>query len=501
MTYPGTVQLEVKVNGIDITDNVWLQDPGEAMQIVNVLTRQIDTCSFTVGNYGSLTAFKEWDELIVRDVATSTRLFAGFIQTINKKLSKTGNRLDAKVTAGDYAAWLDHVLVKQQFLVSTTDAAMLAYIFNLYAPEFDATTNVAALKTYPRIRFNRMTLRQIIDQLADAAGGNWYIDYNKKLHFFALDETLTPFNLSDAPNLTTTYPYEKMVKNDDGTGVVNRVEVVGGDYLSDDVTLFIAGTGQEPRVILPFKMSGPAAGGALQVWRNDGTLGTPVFTSLTVKVGYIDTLTGANQVLTYFVEKVLEQQAVWPNLANAVKVFGRYNIPLLTRYTDGPSYAYYGRYFDAAIVDASIVDKTTAKQRAQGLMAKAALASVALSCVIRQPGLRSGMTVHAKNTSLGIDDDFFLQRVTGSISQGGYATYTLDFGVYRPDLVDIIIAIARNAKTVPEWRDDEVLNELLQFNESTTHNEQAGAPFATFPPYDWTPTGGQGLTWDFGTWS
>lgn len=500
MPYPNTIHLQVKVNGIDITSNVWLVDPGSELQIESVLTRQIDRCTFFVGNYGALTSFKEWDEVIITDLNTSVRLFAGFILQIDKQPNRRGNRVDAHVTAGDYASLFDHVSVKQQYLTTQTDAFILNDIFTRYLPEIDSTTFVQVQLSYPRIRFNRMTLRQVVDQLADSAGGDWYVDYNKKLHYFSLETDLAPFGLSDTPDMSTTFPYESIDKNDDGTGVINRVEVVGGNYLSDDVTIFVAGTGQDNRVILPFSMSGPSAGGPLQVWRNDGTVLSPVWTPMTVLVGYIDQLSSATDVLTYFQEKVLEQTVAWPNLSNAVKIFGRYNIPLLTRYSDNVSFSFYGRYFDAVITDSSIIDKTTARQRAQGLMANASLGSVALSMKIRQPGLHSGMTIHVTNASLSLSDDFFIQRVVASVAQGGYATFDLNLGIYRPEFLDLLISIARNSKTVPEWRDDEVLEELLQQSETLALAEAATLTPDTNHAYKWGADA-HALKWSFGTWS
>lgn len=505
VVYPFPVRLQVLANGVDITSsvNMGIQD----LQVDNVLTQQVDTCSFYVTNYQLLT-LKEWDEVIITDLNTSLKFFGGFVQRIDKIAVST--RLDAVIHCSDYTCRLDHTYVKTQYTSPVTDAYVLNDVFTRFLPEINATDFVDTLRTYPKLRFNRLTLREVVDQLSTGAGGDWYVDYDKKLHYFLTEADVAPFGLSDTPNNTTLYPYSDLKVNREGTGIINRVEVVGGNYLSDDTTIYVAGTGQDQRISIPFSMSAGTGQTGVLMWRNDGTVGVPIWTPLTVKIGYIQELAGANDVLYYYNEKVIEQQAVWPNLANAVKLFGKLSIPLQTRYSDFVSYTFYNnRYFDAVINDQSITDKVTAQQLAQGLMARASLSATQVSCKILQPGVVSGQTIYLTNVIHSLaNSPFTVQRVVTRVKTGGFIEADLTLGVWRPELTDIIIQLARNAKTPPIWRDDEVLQELLQEPESITFTGETKTLKRTVTPptrdnykWEWLPyTAFTGLTWDSSTW-
>lgn len=497
-SYPRPISdLSVFIDGVDVT--AYIQMDADGLSIAGILSRQIDTCSFLLVNAGAL-SITEWDEVLVFD--GTTKIFAGYIQTLDDDNAGGGLRVDIRVGAADYACYLDHVYVKKEWTGAITDAAILAYFFATYWPYINATNFVTSLKSYPKIRFNRLTLRQVVDQLADAANGDWYIDYERNLHFFFSNVNPAPFGLSSAPDMTATLPFGNMVKNLDGTGVINRVEVVGGNYLSANTTIYIQGTGQDPRVILPFKIHAEDGYTSIRVWRNDGTLGVPVWTPMTVKVGYIELLAAATDVLFYYPDKVLEQQAPWPALANAIKISCRYEVPLRTRYTDDYSVAFYnGIYFDGVIVDESIVDKLTARAVATGRLAEVSYGSTALTCDVYAPGLYAGMYIAIFNPNLNINGIFLIQRVTAKFKTGGYATWSLSLGIYRPDLIDFLIKMARGASPVPPWRDDEVLDELLQRSESmTVMTESTPAPGTHTGNYKWGVDADH-AKWSYARWS
>jgi hypothetical protein len=302
------------------------------------------------------------------------------------------------------------------------------------------------------------------------------------------------------PDLSSEFPYDDMVKNLDGTGVINRVEVVGGLYLSEDTTLYIPGTGQTNIASLPHFIHEANGLSQIQVWRNDGTQASPIWVEMTVTISYQQAISG-NIVLFDYNNRSLTQQNAWPNFTNAIKVFCRYEVPLRARYVNNPSYSFYGRYFDGLIVSADITDKISAQVAAQGLLIKSALGSVALACVVHQPGLRAGMTIRVNNAKLGITDtDFTIQRLSGQFTTGGYVTFSLELGFYRITLVDLFMKTARLAKTPPPWRDNEVLDEIISFDESMAPiSEVSNSVTALGPTYKWgvsSPT----AYWGFGKW-
>jgi hypothetical protein len=469
-----------------------------SLQIKNILTRQVDTCSFEL--LSSIYTPSAWDEVTISIGAT--RLFAGYVQAVKvEPLGIGSSQLVYQVDCADYTALLTKTVVKAEY-ENMTDAAMLAGLFAIYLSEVDATTYVHAVKTHDRRRFNRKSLREILDELSESAGADWYIDYSKKVHYFLTEESFAPFNLVDvgSANYSTTYPHQKLVLDTNGTGVVNRVEVVGGNYRSEDQTIYLAGTGQDARVILPFKAHAPTGQTSIQVWRNDGTLLSPSWTSLTVKVGYIESLGATTEVLHYFSEKVLEQQNAWPALSNAVKVTAKFEVPLRARVRDQASYNHYGLWLDGLIVDSNLTTRDTARMAGRGLLAEKALASTALSCTAWQSGLRAGMTIHVTDALQGINADYLIHDVTTKVVDLKYVIYELQLGTFNASLVDIIAALARSSKQEPTWRDDEVLDEILEQIDGITLTESVAAPSTSNGPYNWSPTGTGAFNWGFGAW-
>lgn len=472
----------------------------DSFSIISALTHQIDTSEFALENAGAVSP-SDWDEVAIYDGAltASTRIFGGYITDIQESEGEGAGR-DFDTGCGDYGAYLDHVIIKAEY-EDQTDAEIIADLFETYAQQYDSSTHIETIKTHDKIRFNRISLREIMDTLAELAQGDWYVDYERRVHFFVSEIESAPFALSDDPDLAATFPYEKMKIKTDGAGVINRVEVVGGNYLSADATFYLQGTGQDPIIKMPFKMHGPDAGGALQVSRNDGSEGSPSWTSMTVKVGHIDALGGADEVLHYFQEQNLEQQNDWPQLPNAVRIFGRYEVPLRTRTRDQASFDHYKLWFDAIINDVDITDKSTARLAAKGLIAEAALSRVDINCMIREPGCTSGMKIPFTNANASIAGvEYFIQRVGASINPGGFVEYDLQLGAYSPDLIDVFIQLARAAKSKPIWRDDEVLDELLEHAEILEFTDITHAPAPTLPPYDWAPDVSNEWDWDFASW-
>lgn len=463
MTFPDRLDITLLIDGVDFTEYV---RPG-SLVIDNALTRQVDTLRVYLEN--PPTTPRDWQEIIVYDGAT--KIFGGYVISFKDK-DGADLGLDHNLSASDYSIRFEHVRIKEQYL-NKTDAYIINDIFTKYlaVEGFDVSTYVISLKTHDRIRFNRVLVMDVIKQLADLAGADWYVDCEKKLHFFDTENNSSPFNLSDNPDFVSDYPYNDLELNRDGSGIVNRIEVIGGNYQSEDTTFYLAGTGSENRVIIPFRLHAPDGDSSIQVWRNDGTVISPIWTQLTVKVGYIDKITASDDVLFYFNEKVLEQENPFPDLANAVKITAKYEVPLRMVVQDTISYDHYGMWFDDVINDQNIETKATAKLRGKSKLAQSAYGKSVITLSCDQPGLRSGQTVSIKNALRLIDSTYLIQRVTCTVGIYGRSVFKVTLGTYNPDLIDLLVSLAKRSQPSAPWREDEVLDEVFQSNESLSFDE------------------------------
>jgi hypothetical protein len=491
MTYPTRIDLTVTINGTEIQE--WI-DLEKGITFSDVLTHQVNTGSFMMDYDGPPTPV-EWQELIIYD--GSEKIFGGILLDVEDD-EEDGIRF-WRIDFSDYTVCLDKKIVKEQY-EEKTDAEILKALFEKYLPTFDAATYVSSLRTHDRVQYNRITVRDCLDKLASLSGADWYIDYDKKLHYFSEEEFSSPFSLSNSPDLINSFPFSGLKIRDQGEGIVNRVEVVGGYYPSEDTDFYLDGNGYENRISLPFRLQAPEGYSAIRVWRNDGTELIPTWMEMTVKVGYIDSLSGSGDVLYYYQEQVLEQQNPWPNLPNAVKVTARYEVPLRVRVTDNASYELYQEWFDGKIVDPNIISREEAKLAGKTFLAKESLAKRAIRISILKSGLRSGHILRITATNRDLDADFLVQKIAMGIGLGGYPIYDLELGVYNPDLIDMMVALNRNMKKEDIWRDDEVLDELLETFEELPLVESVGAVETSAGPYVWGP-GGNVRKWGFGRWT
>ena len=479
MTYPDKLSITVLLNSVDVTDYV---QPG-TFSIANVLTSQLDTCSLTLENADEIIMPGEWQTLEVLDGATP--IFGGYVIGVTR-VPGANLGTDYILEASDWAIRFEKIIVKAEYQ-DKTDKEIIEDLFDTYltGEGYDGVTCVNALTTHDRIRFNRVTLTQALQILAEIGAGDWYITPGKVLCYFSSADGFgsSPFTLSDEPDLVASFPYGALEINKDGASVANRIEVVGGNFLSDNAEFLLAGTGEDNRIILPFRLSAPTDNASVQFWRNDGTLGSPVFTPLNVKVGYIDTLSSTDDVLYYFQESVIEQTDNFPALANAVRARGRYDVPLRIRLQDDDSIAHYGLVLNDVIVNPEIIDKQTARLAARTQLARYAISQPAISLQVRQPGLQSGQVVQFTSVRFGISASYLIQRVTATIGIDGDAIYDVAFGVYNPDLIDLMITLSRQAKPKAIWREDEVLDEVLYTGETLTLLEFVPDVVTTEPPY------------------
>jgi hypothetical protein len=226
-----------------------------------------------------------------------------------------------------------------------------------------------------------------------------------------------------------------------------------------------------------------------------------IWTSLTVKTGYISDLEGRDEVLFYFNEMFLSQETFWPNLGNALRITGRYETPVIVRRRNDASISHYGMEMTAYHKDADIVDQEVAALTAQSILVKNSMAKTAVFFSTYEPGLRAGQTIEVTNALQGLSGKYIIQRVSATILRTGDVDRTLfevECGTYQQDLIDMLIKLSRRARPTLAWREDEILNEILDIYEAVKVSESITDEVAT-TTYRWGP-GDDEFLWSFGMW-
>jgi len=465
--YPNDLMnLSIKINGVEFKDYLDMQE--DQPKIVSVV-KQYPTFSCKLFNVPSSLTISNWLQIIVYDNAN--KVFAGQI-TYNKGTeSDDCANIDWIISATGYAKLLETKLVSARKYDNQTDAYILNDIITEKLPEIDATTYVTALKTFDEIPFGRKSIKEILDYICGITGGRWYVDYDLRLHYFGSEMVSTIFGFSSVPDFVNTYPFYEFSKIDNGNRQYNVVEIIGGNYLSPNETIYLAGTGGSNRINLPFKYHAPVGQSSIQVWRNDGTELTPVWTPMVVKSAYLATADWPTDCLFYYEEKVLEQISAWPAFNNAVKLTGRYEAKLRVRVSDDLAIAAVGREIEYPYYDDSIIDKDIARTLARELLAanSGGIQSYSFKCEKR--GLQAGMIVPVYNGTFSVNGSLEIQKVSTDIDIGGQIVSEVEVGRYNPNLVDAIIALKKAAKKTTAYNEEGATDWTLNYNESCTPTE------------------------------
>jgi len=503
-TAQGTIGLVVKVGGVDITAYVPRMPNDDrglpGITISQAMGKPVDTATFAIEDGAALTV-QAWDEVLITNAAETVRYFAGFVT--DYEYLPLGPEIDLICNCQDYTILAEKSLINYEWEDETV-AQILSDIRTLSEPpltEIDFSTYATSTDgTITRLRFSRKTVRDALDELAKRAGAEWYIDYNKNLHWFVSEENTSPHGLSDDPDHSTTYPYGNLLQHVDGMDVINRVTVVGGRYLSEDVAHIYPGDGEQTLFVVPHSYHAQEEESAVIIETNTGTDVSPVWTAKTLGIKYIDD-DESKDVLYAFQERYFEFATAPPNLVKSWRVSARYEVPLRVRVRSDDSYDRYGRWFERVIIDDKITDKESARQAGKAALAENALARTVYSLNTGEPTLRAGEIISLTNSLLGIDDDYLIRLLEISFPGPTHFNYYLELGDYIPDLYAVMLDVARKAAGEAEWREDEVLDELLVQEETLSLTEGTPAVDTSAPPYTWGDGGANDFNWSFGAWS
>lgn len=156
---------------------------------------KINNCSFQLMDLSGIGVPVTDDEVIIT-LADDTILFGGFIT--NTSMSKKGTgEMVVNIQCVDYTSLFDRNLVHKTYQ-GDTDAEIIGDIVSTYCAGSGITTaSVIEGVTINSIKFNYLQPSQVMRQITQLTGRNWYIDYEKDLHYFPLTTNVAPFNISD----------------------------------------------------------------------------------------------------------------------------------------------------------------------------------------------------------------------------------------------------------------------------------------------------------------
>lgn len=172
---------------------------------------------------------REWAEIEFWDQDTSQILFAGYIQSIERKAE--AQHLRYQVQCSDWAILFDRALVTQTWPAGTPDSTIVSDLI-AHVPGFTAGTIVTQVGDIGEFEAKDARARDVLDNLCELTGGEWNVGYDGKVNYYQQGSIVAPFALSDHPETPGAEPYQLIDFGSDFGDAANRVVVLGA--VTDD---------------------------------------------------------------------------------------------------------------------------------------------------------------------------------------------------------------------------------------------------------------------------
>lgn len=447
--------LQLTIGGVDRTSKI----ESNSLKITNVLTNKRDTASFSILSHSGDT----FEPTIGREVIIydgATKIFGGLITEIDSNSLAKQGPVRHNVQCQDYTRLFDKKLVPDSFRNKTANE-IIQSLKDLYFPSGFTINNVDAPVLISYVAFNYKPLAKCLEELAQSINYDWYIDYDKDIHFFAKEAETAPFDLTDSNG---NYRTDTLVIRKDNTQIRNSIVVRGGEYLGENFTAEIEANGTDFIFNLPYKFTDFNASLTGQ--------------RLNVGVDYLDN-PDEHDALYGFSEKILRfKEADVPSAGAVLRAGGKPNLPVIVKLK---SQAHINAMISAEggdgvyeylIEDRSINSKEGARQRAKAEILAYAQTLSEGEFITEVSGLRAGQKINIQSTLRNINEDFIINKVT--ISQFGpdslvYAVSLITTRTF--DLIDILQRLLLESTKKIVINEGEVVDLVESYDEDITVSE------------------------------
>lgn len=466
----------ITIAGTDRSSSV-VFGPGTPRMVDNI-NQKTDTFEFKVRKVRPTDHVPELGQEVVVE-RDGTTIFGGVIVRILEQPERSPLVLEYAITCADYAQYLKRELVTERY-ENMTVAAIIEALVADYTSDGFTTTNVVGTQTIASIAFNRITVSDCLQKLADALAYVWYVDYDKDIHFF-------PKNTETGPALTDTsgnYIATSLVIEEDLSQLRNVVVVQGGERISETArTEVFSGDGTKDTFALANRYdSVPAVevGGVPQ----------------TVGIEFLDS-DASFDCMWSFQEKSLRFTAgnVPASGTNNIVVSGTYLYPIVVNVMSKASIAEFGRY-EFAITDKSIRSQDEAVTRALAELASYQAELQEGSFRTYEDGFRSGQVITITSALRQKSLSVVVQSVRAGMRDpnGESFEYLVTFATLKTvGIIDYLQTELRSREVIID--ESETILSFIDLADTVATSDTLDAPLATTGPYQWGS-----CHWGYFTW-
>lgn len=475
--------ISLTIGGTDKTRSI----QANTLKITAILTNKRDMADFVILNHsGDTYTPRMGQEVVIMDGAT--KVFGGVITKIESR-ANAFSVVEHSISCQDYTRLLDHRLVPDSFTGQTVNEIMQE-LKDRYFPSGFTINNVDANVVIEYVGFNYKPLAVCIQELANAINYDWYVDYDKDVHFFAKETSAAPFGLTDSNG---KYQYNSLVIRKDNSQIRNTIVVRGGDYIGSQLSTDIETNGVDAIYPLPYRFKDFAAhltGHVLSVGI-DG-IGNP----------------DSYDAMYNFQEKIIKwKEGDKPTASKTLTISGKPYLPVILRYRSAShinamiSAEGGDGVYEYLIKDSSINSREGALQRAQAEILAYAQTLSEGEFVTETAGLSPGMAISVQSATRGIDETFIINRVITTQFGPNAFKYQVSLLTTRTmDLIDVLQRLLlRNTNDI-QINPNEITDVYFELGDSADFEDTLGTFSTHGTSYKWGPSTDPAY-WNFATWS
>lgn len=434
---------ELIIAGVDRTNDLEFQ----TLTIDDIINEQANTASFGMSDLHDLGAPSEGQlvQIFVNDI----KFFSGYVT--EAKYNTIGPGVDRyDIDCIDHTRDLDRRRIAATYQ-NLTDKEIIERMASDFAFDDGITTNnVSEGILIPSISFNYITFTAAMKKICERTGRNWFIDYDKDIHYFPLTQTRAPFDITD-----NTAKQSNLTLTKNATNLKNRIFVRGGTELSAEFTETQVADGTQRQFLLADK--------AHEFSMTEGGV------AKTVGIKNIDDPADFDYLLN-FQEKYVEcgSGTTTPAASTEMAFSYKYDVPVLVSVEDTASIAEQATLsggsgvFEYVITDKNISTTQEARDRAAAELADYGRSIVEGSFRTMYAGFSSGQYMHIKQTSKGVDDDYLINRVRlTSISGGRFETTVQLTSAKSLGIITFLIGLLNAGRANEDFNAEEVIDQIL----------------------------------------
>lgn len=483
-----TTSIQIKANSVDVSASIdWT-----SVDLLMVLTKEVDSLKFNVKLYGSKYVPVASDQIDFYETdsnGVTTHLFGGNItqvETVTEGLLKI-----AQVTVTDWTYKMDGKLVTKAY-TNQNPADIVADIIANYCPAgFNASTFVQRPNyNLTSIKFNYVQPSKCLQKIATQIGWEWYVDADKKIHFFLAQNNAAPFPIDDT---TGGIEWQTIDVDVNLQNMKNSVFVIGGTQKlsftpANEVDVY-KGDGTRRSFQLRYAYTDSSASVAL-----NGATQTVGLANQVTNSGAFDCIYDkANRTVTF---------TVAPPAGQTVEVLGVANIPIVAHALDQAAILAYGE-FQSAIFDSQIKTTAEAQARAQAEILLYGHAVYNIKFYTISPGIRVGQNIIFNSVKFGVSNyPLVVKRIEGRGNSSKRLRYQVEcVGSDTVTFVDIMSTLLQKQNADADAQlDNTTLEVLLGILEGLATVDALSQPTAKSPPYLYGASAGNVGVFNLSTW-